>query len=222
MPAQAATARPVPVQSAQAQPIPSNVASMQQPVASAPRFVVRNLVITPNQVKDGDPVNISATVANMGTAPGEHTMELRIGGSVESVLKLSLNPGSSEIVNSTVTRDKAGNYTVELDRLRGGFTVIQRRPASFSISNLIINPEKVKQGGSVSISAIATNNGETEGTYSAVLRIKDITECVEDVTLPPGGNQRIVFDIVKDAAGFYPISLEHLTGRFVVEMDWTG
>jgi len=149
-------------------------------------------------------------------------MELRVGGEVEGVLKTSLNPGSSEIVSSAVTRAKAGNYTVELDRLRGGFTVAQRRPASFSVSNLIISPEKVKQGESVSISAIVTNSGETEGTYSAVLRIKDITECVEDVTLPPGGNERIVFNVLKDAAGFYPLSLDHLTGRFVVEMDWTG
>ena len=128
----------------------------------------------------------------------------------------------SEIVNSTVTRDKPGNYSVEFDRLRGGFTVTQRRPASFSISNLVISPEKVKQGESVAISAIVTNSGEMEGTYSAVLRIKDITESVEDVTLPPGGNQRITFNITKDAAGFYPLSLDHLKGRFVVEMDWTG
>ncbi len=221
-PAQTPTVRPVPGQPVRPQPVSPNVVSLQPQAVKTAIFSARNLNITPRQVKNGDPINISATVMNTGTASGEHSMELRIGGEVESVLKVSLDPGSSEIVNSTVTKDKPGNYTVELDRLRGGFTVIQRRPASFSVSNLIISPEKVNQGESVAISAIVTNSGETEGTYSLVLRIKGITESVEDVTLPPGGNERITFNITKDAAGFYPLSIDHLSGRFVVEMDWTG
>ena len=50
--------------------------------------------------------------------------------------------------------------------------------------------------------------------------IKGIAENIEEITLGPGRNQRVSFSVVKDAAGFYPVSIEHLSGRFVVEMDW--
>ena len=100
------------------------------------------------------------------------------------------------------------------------FRVLPRRPAAFSISNLSITPDKVKQGESVAISAIVTNTGEVAGNYSVVLRIKGIAESIEEISLAPGKNQRVVFNITKDSAGFYPVALESLTGRFVVEMDW--
>ena len=118
-------------------------------------------------------------------------------------------------------KEVAGDYYVEVDGLRGMFTVTPRLPASFTISNLTITPERVKQGETVSISAIVSNTGEMEGSYSVVLRVKGIAERIEEITLPPGKNQRVVFNVMKDAAGFYPIALENLTGRFVVEMDWT-
>jgi uncharacterized membrane protein len=191
------------------------------PAKTTPLFSVGNLTITPNQIKEGDPVTITAVVTNSGTATGQYSMVLRIGSVVENIAELTLNPGERQTATFNVVKEIAGDYQVEVDGLRGFFTVIPRLPAAFTISNLSITPERVKQGEQVSVSAIVSNTGETEGTYSVVLRIKGIAERIEEITLPAGKNQRVVFNITKDAAGFYPIALENLSGRFVVEMDWT-
>jgi hypothetical protein len=87
---------------------------------------------------------------------------------------------------------------------------------------LNIVPERVKQGETITISAIVTNTGETAGNYSVVLRVKGVAESIEEVALEPGRSQKVVFNITKDAAGFYPVALENLSGKFVVEMDWKG
>lgn len=192
------------------------------PGRHVPQFTVSNLTITPQQVKEGDSVNISAIVINNGTSIGQYSMVLRIGGVVENISELTLNPGTSQTALFTITKDTPGDYYVEVDGQRGMFTVIHRLPAAFSVSNLTISPDRVKQGEPIAISAIITNTGETTGNYSVVLRVKGIAESIEEVELGAGRSQKVVFNITKDAAGFYPVALENLNGRFVIEMDWKG
>lgn len=216
-PAQSGT----PYQAPAATPVPQQPATPYvAPAKTSPLFKVSNLTITPNHVKAGDPVNISAVVTNTGTATGEYSLVLRVGSVVENVTEITLNPGTSQTATFTIVKDIAGDYYVEIDSLRGMFSVAPRLPAAFTVSNLSISPDKVGQGDTVTISTIVTNTGETEGSYSVILRIKGIAENIEEITLGPGRNQRVSFAVVKDAAGFYPVAIEHLNGRFVVEMDW--
>jgi len=151
---------------------------------------------------------------------GQYSLVLRINSVVEKVNDLTINPGSNQTSTFTVVRDMPGEYYVELDGLRGMFVVTTRKPATFSVSNLTIAPERVKQGDPIAISAVVTNTGETAGSYSVVLRIKGVAEGIEEVNLGPARSQRVTFNIIKDTAGFYPVTLENMTGKFVVEMDW--
>ncbi len=183
-------------------------------------FSVSNLTITPNQVREGEPVTISAIVTNNGAESGKYSLVLRIGGVVEGITEITLASGTSQLATSTITKDTAGDYYVEIDGLGGTFTVIPLQPAHFTLSNLVIAPERVKQGESITISAVVTNTGEVTGSYSVVLKIKGTVEAIEEVNIGPGGSQRVAFDITKDTPGFYNVDLEGLTGRFVVEMEW--
>lgn len=183
-------------------------------------FSVSNLTITPNQVREGEPVTISAIVTNNGAESGKYSLVLRIGGVVEGITEITLASGTSQLATSTITKDTAGDYYVEIDGLGGTFTVIPLKPAHFTLSNLVIAPERVKQGESITISAVVTNTGEVTGSYSVVLKIKGTVEAIEEVNIGPGGSQRVAFDITKDTPGFYNVDLEGLTGRFVVEMEW--
>jgi uncharacterized cupredoxin-like copper-binding protein len=185
-----------------------------------PQFTIGNLTITPQHVKEGDSINISAVVTNNSATTSQYSMVLRIGGVVENISELTLNPGASQTALFTVIKDVPGDYYVEVDGQRGMFTVIHRLPAAFAISNLSISPERVKQGEPITISAIVTNTGEAAGNYSVVLRVKGIAEGIEEIELAPGRSQKVIFNITKDAAGFYPVALENLSGKFVVEMDW--
>ncbi len=203
-------------------PAPRPVGMPYSPYASRPIFSVSNLTISPNQVKAGQPVTISALITNSGNETGRYSLVLRINGIVEGITELTLQPGASQAASFTVVKETGGEYYAEIDGLMGSFTVIPLAPASFSVSNLIISPDRVKQGESVSISAMVTNSGEVSGSYSVVLKIKGTVEAVEEVHLGPNSSERVTFNIVKNTPGFYNVELEGLVGRFVVEMEWQG
>jgi len=189
--------------------------------ARRPIFSVSNLTITPNQVKYGNPVTISAIVSNNGSESGTYSVVLRINGMVENIIDLMLSPGASQATTFTVNKD-AGEYYAEVDGLSGVFVIIPLVPANFTISNLTIAPERAKQGENIIISAIVKNNGELPGTFTAALKLKGAVESTEDINLGPGENGKISFKIAETTPGFYNVELEGLTGRFVVEMEWQG
>lgn len=203
-------------------PTPRPAGMPYSPYASRPIFSVSNLTISPNQVKAGQPVTIGALVTNSGNETGRYSLVLRINGVVEGITELTLQPGASQAASFTVVKETGGEYYAEVDGLMGSFTVIPLTPASFSVSNLIISPDRVKQGESVTISAMVTNSGEVSGTYSVVLKIKGTVEAVEEVHLGPNSSERVTFNVVKNTPGFYNVELEGLVGRFVVEMEWQG
>lgn len=203
-------------------PTPRPAFTPYSPYASRPFFSVSNLTISPNLVKAGQPITIGALVTNSGSEVGKYSLILRINGVVEGITELTLQPGASQAASFTVVKDTGGDYYAEVDGLGGSFTVVPLSPASFSVSNLIISPDRVKQGETVTISAMVTNSGEVSGSYSVVLKIKGTVEGVEEVHLGPNTSERVSFTITKNTPGFYNVELEGLTGRFVVEMEWQG
>ncbi|MGA2158334.1 MAG: hypothetical protein ABSG90_03840 [Dehalococcoidia bacterium] len=189
---------------------------------SMPKFSVSNLTITPNNVKVGEPINISIIVSNNGMQTGKYSVVLRVGGVVENISDLSLPPGASQTAGFTVVKDVAGDYYADIDGLGGFFTAIPLAPPSFIVSNFSIGPERVRQGAPVIVTASVTNVGEVTGSHTLILRVKGLSESQQEISLGPGKMQNVEFQIVKDTPGFYPVALENWTGKFVVEMDWNG
>jgi hypothetical protein len=198
------------------------MATPHPPHTGRPMFQLRNLAITPTQLKQGDSVTISAIVSNNGTEHGRYSVVLRIGGIVEGITEVDLAPGTSQAVVFTTLKEEPGTYYVEMDGLAGSFLVIALGPAYFNVSNMAVTPDRVKQGESITVSATVTNAGEIAGSHSLVLKIKGAVEAVEEVHLGPGASQRVAFNVVKNTPGFYQVDLEGLAGRFVVEMEWRG
>jgi len=147
---------------------------------------------------------------------------LRINNVVEHITDLILSPGASQSATFTIIKDIGGDYYSEVDGLSGTFIVIPLVPANFYVSNLVIAPERAKQGEKITISAMVTNNGEVAGNYSLVLKLKGAVETTEEISLGPGESQSVTFNITKNTPGFYNVELEGLTGRFVIEMEWQG
>jgi hypothetical protein len=218
MPTQTPEAFPTPGQF----PTPGPMAAPYPQYARRPIFSVSNLTITPNQVKSGEPVTINAIVSNNGSEAGTYSVVLRINSVVEHITDLILTPGASQSATFTIIKDIGGDYFAEVDGLSGTFIVIPLVPANFSVGNLVISPERAKQGETISISAMVTNNGEIAGNYSLALKLKGAVETTKEIELGPGESQKVTFDINKSTPGFYNVELEGLTGRFVIEMEWQG
>jgi len=94
------------------------------PTPPPAEFELSNLNITPTEVKPGKEVTISVEVTNIGGREGRRTVSLRVNQVLEQTKQITLAPGQTEVVTFAVTRDEPGSYTVEVNGLTKGFTVV--------------------------------------------------------------------------------------------------
>lgn len=90
------------------------------------------------------------------------------------------------------------------------------RPAAFSLSSLIISPNEVTPGESVTISVDVANTGEEAGNYKVTLKIDGVVEASKEITVTAGASQKVIFTISKDVAKTYSVDINGLNGTFVV------
>jgi hypothetical protein len=69
----------------------------------------------------------------------------------------------------------------------------------------------------VTISVSVANTGDLAGSYEVIFRIDDVVIATKDVTLDGGASQKVTFTTTKNVAGTYAISVNGLTGSFVVK-----
>jgi len=82
------------------------------------------LYISPQQVKPGQEVTISISVANTGGETGSYNAVLYINGAVEDSQSVSVPGGTSKNVIFTVSKTKAGVYDVSICGQSGQFEVV--------------------------------------------------------------------------------------------------
>ena len=86
------------------------------PPAPAPAsFQISNLTVTPQEVKVGEQVTITAEVNNTGGTEGSCTVELKINDATERKETVSVPPQSSSMVTFIISRDNVGTYEISLD-----------------------------------------------------------------------------------------------------------
>ena len=183
-------------------------------VVAPASFVSSGLTIEPSTVQIGEPVKISIEVSNVGGQEGTHHAMLKINGVVEDVYVLTLEPDGSETLIFEYTPAQSGDFTVNIDGLSGSFTV--SAPASFEVSNLIIEPDSVKEGESITISVECSNVGGVSGSYDVVLMIDGETEDTSTVTIDAGESTTVSFDVSATQPGTYSVEIGGLTGSYTV------
>jgi len=132
-------------------------------------FRVGNLVISPTEVNPGQPVTISCTVTNIGSAAGPYTVHL--GGDFMAEREVTLEPGQSEAVSFEVTPTEAKTFHVSVNGLTGSFVATEEAVADIRLENLIIEPSEVNVGQKVTISVTAKNYGAAAGTKTIVCTV---------------------------------------------------
>ena len=101
----------------------------------APMLRLSNLSIVPAVAKINETINISVNATNVGDLPGTFTVTLKLNGVLVNSKTVSLKGGESTVVTFQVISDKAGTFDVEVNGLKGIFTVKQAQLpwASFAI-----------------------------------------------------------------------------------------
>jgi len=86
-------------------------------------FSLSGLEVSPAEVEIGDTITISAVVENTGEKEGTCEVTLKVNDEVEETKNVALEPGASETVTFTTSRDVAGSYSVDVNGLTGSFAV---------------------------------------------------------------------------------------------------
>ncbi len=190
-------------------------------------FEVSGIIVTPNEVYPDETVTVSVTITNTGSLVGSKEVTLKINGQPIQTTNVTLNGGKSQTVSFTLTSASGGEYTVEVNGLWSTFnvkepvpegTVTEVTPAGFIISGLSITPDEVNTSGEVTISAVVTNTGGSEGSYTVILKINDVEEASKEITLGAGQNEKVTFTIAKDIEGVYSVDVAGNTGQFTVTL----
>lgn len=83
--------------------------------------------------------------------------------------------------------------------------------ATFEVTDLLIEPEEVYVGETVTVSVLVTNVGNLEGTKTVVFE----GLVSKDVTLDPGDSARVTFEVTPTEPGTYAVKIDVLEGSFI-------
>jgi len=122
-----APAPPTPVPAPAPTPAPAPPTPPPPPPTPA-AFSLSNLSIKPTEVQSNEPITVTVLVANTGGMEGSYTVVLKINDIKEAERSVTVATGSSQIVNFSVAKEKAGSYGVFVDGLIGSFTVVAPPP----------------------------------------------------------------------------------------------
>jgi hypothetical protein len=161
------------------------------------------------QVKDDQGESITGVSVNLILEDKTIEASEESFGVYQVLLDTSDYLGNIEFV---VTSEKTGFVSSESTH---SFEVVS--PASFEVSNLIIDPTSVKEGESISISVECRNVGGVSGSYDIVVRIDGATMDTSSVTLDAGESTTVSFIVSPSQSGTYSLEVNGLTGSYTVE-----
>lgn len=90
-------------------------------------------------------------------------------------------------------------------------------PTTFTTTNLSITPTEVNTGETVTIDLLVTNNDNFIGISKVTLKLNNVVVATEEVILASGASQKVAFTTAQDANGTYAVSIDGLSGTFVVK-----
>jgi len=190
---------------------------LQACVNAHPSYEVVSLNITPATIATGETATIEVEVRNVNAETDMYNVPLMVNGVADSRKSVTLAPGQTELLTFELTRSHAGNYIISVGNKESTLIVQKPSPPDFHLSNLEINPTEVDIGKDVVITAQITNVGGSQGSYTAELKIDDITNQTEKLIISVGTDYMLVFKISKALPGTYKVSLGDLSGQFTVK-----
>lgn len=194
----------------------SNSASNSSP-SQLGSFQIANLTISPFQASVGQPVIISADLANVGNVQGIYSLSLKINDNVTETRKLTLSANSSLLVSFTVSETNEGNYNVTLGDLVGIFSVSSKptvMPAALKLSNFNVNPTEAWPGQQVNMSVNVQNTGNESISYSLPFYANgEVAQSVE-VQLSTGASETVIAGINESSTGNYKVAVGGISNSF--------
>jgi len=181
-----------------------------------PQLSIGSPQASKTNLQPGESFTISVPVSNMGVTPAMDNLTLLVDGTVAQGKFVTLAAGGSQTVTFTLSITAEGTHTLGIGGKSTQVTVSTVPPASFSLSNLMINPTSVTVGGTVTVSATVKNTGGTAGSCTASLKVNGQQVDQKEVTLNPDQSTTVTFTIVTSQKGTFSVALGDLGGSYTV------
>jgi subtilisin family serine protease len=96
------------------------------------------------------------------------------------------------------------------------YAVIGPKAANISLSALDIQPSQAFNGDKITITVTLNNTGGKEGTYPVQIYINGVGEPEKVAAVNPQASQKVTFEIVKQIASDYVVTIGKLSGNFKI------
>ncbi len=130
-----------------------------------------------------------------------------------SALNSENNNLLNRVNNLTLTDSKLKS---ENALLLSNYNSVLQHSATFQVSNLTINENKVEIGSAVEISAIVNNIGVLKGLYTVSLNINGTIEDSQELTLLGNESKTVLFSVTENRIGKYRVTIDTETSNFLV------
>jgi hypothetical protein len=173
-------------------------------------FEVVGLNVSPPEVVAGKTVTVVADVSNIGETEGNYTAMLTVDGNELETKDVSVTADSTVTITWQVTLEDPGIHRLTMGSMSGSFKIL--KPAEFKVSDLKVLPSEVVPGDTFTVVADVSNVGETEGTYTAILKVDENEMETKNATIAAGGRASITWQITAEDPGTYKFTVEGMSG----------
>jgi hypothetical protein len=191
-------------------------------------IVLSNLSISPNPAPMSTKITVSVIAKNTGTAAGSRVLSL--SGWWEGSQTVTLAAGESMVMSFTFTPSPAatpGDYIIGVNELSGTLVIASAPtppvtpptpgPASFSYSNLTINPARVQRLHQCNVGVTMANTGGAAG--SLTVKMSGWWRGSKTISLAAGASTVVTFTFTPSrrcALGPAPVIVGPLSGTVTV------
>ncbi|OGO39688.1 MAG: hypothetical protein A2147_05215 [Chloroflexi bacterium RBG_16_57_8] len=186
------------------------------PVGAA-TFAVKDLEISPNELRPGGKATAAVMVTNNGARTGSYTVVLKVDGSAISTREVTLAGGASERVEFSVPGNAPGSFAVSVENLSATLTVGAAPAFATSPSTSSSNRSAVFGTIPALISAAALvavlilmvlRRKESSRTRAAAFAVKDLEISPKELRL--GGKATVAVTVANkgDRAGSFRVTLK--------------
>ncbi|MEF8813604.1 MAG: CARDB domain-containing protein [Halovenus sp.] len=187
---------------------PAETLTVDQPAT----FELNETGLEPTTILEGESIEATATVENVGDETGTFTAELQVGSTVRASQDVTLDPGQTATVGLTTTLDEPGAYDVAISGTGIGTVTVEAATAEFDVTNPTLADDTILAGETASVTATVENVGTEAGEFTAEFRLTDAsgettTRDTATVSLSVGESTEVTLADTVGEPGTYDVDI---------------
>ena len=158
-------------------------------------IVFDEMTLSENEIGEGQSVEITGRVTNVGNNSDSRIVDLVVDGEVADSKEIVLDSGEEHEIQFTRNFEEAGDYDIEINGIHlGPLIVIELQPADFEITETSLSDNEIERGDSIEADITIRNVGDETGTYPLEITANGNVLEEKMITVEAGEEERITYN----------------------------